>query len=98
MTEVEIIEANRENLEKAYYELSTICLREEGFDLEGEKHKVLAELETALVGLGILEADEEPEEEEDPDDDRNSAENWDEWAADQRYDEYRDRVLMGYEN
>lgn len=54
-------------------------------------------LEEAMVEAGLLEADEEPEDEEEPDDGRNSAQHWDEWAADQRYDMYRDLALMGYE-
>lgn len=54
-------------------------------------------LEEAMVEAGLLEADEEPEEEEEPDEDRNSVQHWDEWAADQRYDMYRDLALMGYE-
>lgn len=98
MTAMEnLIEANRDNLEKAYYTLSKICIREDGIlNQDSEKWQTLRALETALVNLGILEPDEEPEEEE-PDDDRNSVEHWDEWAADQRYDMYRDLALMGYE-
>ena len=50
--------------------------------------------EDALVKAGILEADEEPEEA----DEYDSETNWDEWAADQRYDMYRDMELtMRYE-
>jgi len=55
-------------------------------------------LEQAMVEAGLLEADEEEAEEEETDDDRNSAEHWDEWMADQRYDAYRDfDIAMGYE-
>lgn len=51
-------------------------------------------LEEAMVEAGLLEADKEPEEEEE---DLNTSTNWDEWAAEQRFDEYRDLALMGYE-
>lgn len=99
MTAMEnLIEANRDNLEKAYYTLSKICIREDGIlNQDSEKWQTLRALETALVNLGILEPDEEPEEEEEELDYTNDKQHWDEWVADQRYDMYRDLALMGYE-
>lgn len=100
MTTMEnLIEANRDNLEKAYYTLSKICIREDGIlNQDSENWQTLRALETALVNLGILEPDEEPEEEEEESlDYTNDKQHWDEWVADQKYDQYRDLALMGYE-
>lgn len=100
MTTMEnLIEANREGLEKAYYTLSKICIREDGIlNQDSENWQTLRSLETALVNLGILEPDEEPEEEEEEAlDYTNDKQHWDEYVADQRYDMYRDLALMGYE-
>lgn len=55
-------------------------------------------LEDAMVKAGLLEADEEPDEEPEILDYTNDAQHLDEWAADQRYDMYRDLALMGYEH
>ena len=95
MTKVEWVEQNREALEKAYNELYMICVREDGImNQETVNWKALREMENAMVELGILEADEEPEEA----DEYDSETNWDEWMADQLYDAYRDFDLaMGYE-
>lgn len=60
-----------------------------------EAHAARMALENALVALGILEPDEEPEEEEEELDYTNSAQRWEEYVADLKYDEYRD--MMGYE-
>ena len=99
MTTMEnLIEANREGLEKAYYTLSKICIREDGIlNQASENWQTLRALETALVNLGILEPDEEPEEEEEELDYTNDKQHWDEYVADQRFDMYRDLALMGYE-
>ena len=100
MTAMEnLIEANREGLEKAYYTLSKICIREDGIlNQDSENWQTLRALETALVNLGILEPDEEPEEEEEEAlDYTNDKQHWDEYVADQRYDMYRDLALMGSE-
>ena len=95
--EVKVTEETMNALYEAYNKVCLNCIHA-GFGPEGQEAlDAKLALENALVDMGMLEADEEPEEEEDEDDDRNSAEHWDEWAADQRYDEYRDRVLMGYE-
>jgi hypothetical protein len=90
MTREEWIEENRDALEKRYYQEYEMSLQD-CFDGMDEAFK---KFENALVDMGILEPDEEPE--EDPED-MNSTEHWDEWAADQRYDAYRDLALMGYE-
>ena len=91
--DVEMIEANRERLEKAYYDLQKLTLKA-GFDSYNEILNTWLAYEAELIDLGILEADEEPEDEEE---DLNTSTNWDEWAAEQRFDEYRDLALMGYE-
>lgn len=93
--DAEMIEANRERLEKAYYDLQKLTLKA-GFDSYYEILKAWLAYEAELIDLGILESDEEPEEEEELDY-TNDAQHWDEWVADQRYDEYRDMALMGYE-
>lgn len=94
--DVEMIEANRERLEKAYYDLQKLTLKA-GFDSYNEILNTWLAYEAELIGLGILEADEEPEDEEEELDYTNDAQHWDEWVADQRYDMYRDLALMGYE-
>ena len=89
-----LIEANRDMLEKAYYGFfgKTVLSQDE------KQREAFKALETALVNMGILEPDEEPEEvEEEVLNYTNDAEHFDEWAADQRYDMYRDLALMGYE-
>ena len=91
--DAEMIEANRERLEKAYYDLQKLTLKA-GFDSYNEILNTWLAYEAELIDLGILEADEEPEDEEE---DLNTSTNWDEWAAEQRFDEYRDLALMGYE-
>lgn len=88
-----MIEANRERLEKAYYDLQKLTLKA-GFGSYNEILNTWLAYEAELIDLGILEADEEPEDEEE---DLNTSTNWDEWAAEQRFDEYRDLALMGYE-
>jgi len=92
--EVKVTEETLNGLYAAYNAASKHVI-ETGFSDQALKVKLA--LENVLVEMGMLEADEEPEEEQEPDDDRNSVEHWDEWAADQRFDQYRDRVLMGYE-
>ena len=91
--DAEMIEANRERLEKAYYDLQKLTLKA-GFDSYNEILNTWLAYEAELIDLGILEADEEHEDEEE---DLNTSTNWDEWAAEQRFDEYRDLALMGYE-
>lgn len=89
-----LIEANRDNLEKAYYRFfgSSVWSQDE------KQVEAFRALETALVNLGILEPDEESEEEEPEElDYTNDAQHWDEWAKDVLFDEYRDMALMGYE-
>ena len=89
-----LIEANRDKLEKAYYGFFGKAV----FSEDEKQVEAFRALETALVNLGILEPDEEPEEEEEEAlDYTNDAARWDEWAADQQYDMYRDLALMGYE-
>ena len=88
-----LIEANRDKLEKAYYNFFGKAV----FSEDEKQVEAFRALETALVNLGILEPDEEPEEAEEELDYTNDAEHFDEWAADQRYDMYRDLALMGYE-
>lgn len=86
-------EENRDFFEKTYYGMSAIAWKVENFN-HGRLFDIRMACEDALVEAGILEADEEPEDEEE---NLNTSSNWDEWAADQKYDEYRDMVLMGYE-
>ena len=90
--DAEMIEANRERLEKAYYDLQKLTLKA-GLDSYYEILKAWLAYEAELIDLGILEADEEPEDEEE---DLNTSSNWDEWAADQRFDAYRED-RMAYE-
>jgi hypothetical protein len=86
-------EENRDFFEKTYYGMSAVAWKIEKFH-PGRLFEIRMACENALVGAGILEADEEPEEAEEYD----SETNWDEWAADQRYDMYRDMdIAMGYE-
>lgn len=98
-TVLDMIDTNSVNDDFAwntYYGIGKAVTKELLNNEETNAVKVYRMLEEAMVEAGLLEADEEPEEEE-PDDDRNSAQHWDEWAADQRYDMYRDLALMGYE-
>ena len=86
-------EENRDFFEKTYYGMSDVAWKVEKFN-HGRLFEIRMACEEALVEAGILEADEEPEEA----DEYDSETNWDEWAADQRYDAYRDYDLaMGYE-
>ena len=99
-TVLDMIDTNSVNDEFAwntYYGIGKAVTKELLNREETNGVKAYRMLEEAMVEAGLLEADEEPEEEEEPDDDRNSAQHWDEWAADQRYDMYRDLALMGYE-
>ena len=90
-------EQNRDYMEKTYYDMGKLCFRREGFKT-GTLTEIWKGLEEKLVAVGILEPDEEPEEEEPEElDYTNDAQHWDEWAADQRFDMYRDLALMGYE-
>ena len=90
-------DTHREDMEKTYYRMGRELTRDMLAGQETRAVEAYRIMETAMVEAGILEADEEPEEEEEPDDDRNSAQHWDEWAADQRFDMYRDLALEGYE-
>lgn len=100
MTQIELIETNRDALENLYHAVGMLTIKDR---LDNNETPLLAAyraFEEALVNMGILEADEEEEaEEEEPEelDYTNDAQHWDEWAADQRYDMYRDLALMGYE-
>lgn len=86
-------EENRDFFEKTYYGMSAVAWKVEKFN-PGRLFEIRMACEEALVEAGILEADEEPEEA----DEYDSETNWDEWAADQRYDMYRDMELtMRYE-
>lgn len=86
-------EENRDFFEKTYYGMSAVAWKVEKFH-PGKLFEIRMACEEALVEAGILEADEEPEEA----DEYDSETNWDEWAADQRYDMYRDMdIAMGYE-
>ena len=91
------VEVNEENLNALYEAYNKVCWNciHAGFGPEGQEARdAKLALENALVALGMLEADEEPEEA----DEYDSETNWDEWAADQRYDMYRDMdIAMGYE-
>lgn len=78
------IEEHRDFAETTYYRWPV------ALDSSSPAAIVRGMLEEALVTAGILEA-------EDDGDDRNSADHLDEWAADQRYDQFRDMALMGYE-
>lgn len=77
-----------------YYGISKAITKELIHGEETNAVSAYRMLEEAMVEAGLLEADEEPEEEEE---DLNTSTNWDEWAAEQRFDEYRDLALMGYE-
>lgn len=93
-----LIEENRDNLEKAYYTLSKLCTMDMLHGKETDAVKAYRALETALVGLGILEDDEEPDDEEEEElDYTNDEQYWKDYAADLKYDMYRDMALMGYE-
>jgi hypothetical protein len=81
-----------------YYGIGKAVTKEMLRGEETNTVKAYRMLEEAMVEAGLLEADEEPEEEpEEEMDYTNDAQHWDEWAADQRYDMYRDMALMGYE-
>lgn len=87
-------EENRDFFEKTYYGMSAVAWKVEKFN-HGKLFEIRMVCEDALVEAGILEADEEEPEEAD---EYDSETNYDEWAADQRYDMYRDMELtMRYE-
>ncbi len=95
MTRTEWIEKYGDGLLDAYHNLYILCLEEDGVNDQNTPHwQEWKQFDAALVSLGLLETDEEPEDEEE---DLNTSTNWDEWAADQRFDMYRDLALMGYE-
>lgn len=86
-------EENRGFFEETYYGMCDAAWKVEKLN-HGKLFEIRMACEDALVEAGILEADEEPEEA----DEYDSETNWDEWAADQRYDMYRDMELaMRYE-
>ena len=92
--EVKVTEETMNALYEAYNKVCGNCIHA-GFGPEGQEARdAKLALENALVAMGMLEADEEPEEA----DEYDSETNWDEWMADQRYDMYRDMdIAMGYE-
>jgi len=97
MTKEQWIEKYGDGLLDAYHNLYILCLEEDGVADQNTPHwQEWKQFDAALVSLGLLEADEEPEEEDELDY-TNDATHWDEWAADQRYDVYRDLALEGYE-
>lgn len=96
-TVLDMIDMNSINEDFAwntYYGISKAVTKELIHGEETNAVSAYRMLEEAMVEAGLLEADEEPEDEEE---DLNTSTNWDEWAADQRFDEYRDLALMGYE-
>lgn len=74
-----------------YYGISKAITKELIHGEETNAVSAYRMLEEAMVEAGLLEADEEPEEE-----DLNTSTNWDEWAAEQRFDAYRED-RMAYE-
>lgn len=80
-----------------YYGIGKAVTKELLHGEETNTVKAYRMLEEAMVEAGLLEADEEPEDEEEELDYTNSAQHWDEWAADQRFNVYRDLALEGYE-
>jgi hypothetical protein len=93
-----LIEENRDNLEKAYHTLYDLSMMDMIHGKETDAVKAYRALETALVGLGILECDEEQEDEEEKESDyTNDEQHWGEYVADLKYDMYRDLSLEGYE-
>ena len=76
-----------------YYGISKAITKELIHGEETNAVSAYRMLEEAMVEAGLLEADEEPEDEEE---DLNTSTNWDEWAAEQRFDAYRDD-RMAYE-
>lgn len=99
-TVLDMIDTNSVNDDFAwntYYGIGKAVTKELLNNEETNGVKAYRMLEEAMVEAGLLEADEEPEEEEEELDYTNDAQHWDEWAADQRYDMYRDLALMGYE-
>lgn len=90
-------ETHRDEMEKTYYQMGRALTRDMLAGRETGAVEAYRIMEAALVDAGILEADEEPEDEPEELDYTNSAQHWDEWAADQRFDMYRDLALMGYE-
>lgn len=91
------INVTEETMNALYEAYNAVCMNSihAGFGPEGQEARdAKLALENALVAMGMLEADEEPEEA----DEYDSETNWDEWMADQRYDMYRDMdIAMGYE-
>lgn len=76
-----------------YYGISKAISKELIHSEETNAVKAYRMLEEAMVEAGLLEADEEQEDEEE---NLNTSSNWDEWAADQRFDAYRED-RMAYE-
>jgi len=76
-----------------YYGISKAITKELIHGEETNAVSAYRMLEEAMVEAGLLEADEEPEDDEE---DLNTSTNWDEWAADQRFDAYRED-RMAYE-
>ena len=92
--EVNVTEETMNALYEAYNVACWNCIHA-GLGPEGqEARNAKLALENALVAMGMLEADEEQDEEPE---DTNDSTHWDEWAADQRFDMYRDLALEGYE-
>ncbi len=99
-TVLDMIDTNSVNDDFAwntYYGIGKAVTKELLNNEETNGVKAYRMLEEAMVEAGLLEDDEEPEEEPEELDYTNDAQHWDEWAADQRYDMYRDLALMGYE-
>lgn len=90
-------ETHRDYMEKTYYRMGRELTQDMLAGRETRAVEAYRIMEAALVDAGILEADEEPEVEPEELDYTNSAQHWDEWAADQRFDMYRDLALEGYE-
>jgi hypothetical protein len=91
------VEVNEETMNALYEAYSAATANDIHSNTE-EAHAARMALENALVAMGLLEADQEPEgEEEETLDYTNDAQHWDEYVADLKYDQYRDMVLMGYE-
>ena len=96
-TVLDMIDMNSINEDFAwntYYGISKAVTKELIHGEETNAVSAYRMLEEAMVEAGLLEADKEPEEDEE---DLNTSTNWDEWAAEQRFDEYRDLALIGYE-
>lgn len=100
--EVEVNEETLNALYAAYSAATKSLIHAIGTTAEQETLNAKLALENALVALGMLEDDPEPEEEPEDDEDclderLDGSTNWDELEADRRFDMYRDMALMGYE-